>query len=304
MHGDKKIGLALGIFLVGIVGAFFFRNDVDELTDAPRMKDPEAIDDRIAERSVTPYLARRREMTHRTAETVRSRYIPETRSYDLPQFLQDDPYSQTHDVFGPSDPIPLTDRPPYPRETQRIVQPVVPDPIEPYEEPQPTYQTREYTIQPNDTLSDLAERFLGASSRYKEIYELNRDRLKSPNDIRLGQTIRIPAAGQRVAEAPEPVRTAQTPYPDNRRSHDQTQSSVSRNGLGYERGYERRYEPGYEDERHYGYQREYREEVPQPSRRTIFIEQDRVKKPPRVVLEPEPKRRRKLVLQSIGGNQD
>lgn len=291
MHGDKKIGLALGIFLVGIVGAFFFRNDVDELAGAPQMVNPDAIDDQIAERSVTPYLARRREMTQLPDETVRSRYVPETRAYDMPQFLRDDPNSRTHDLFGPPDPIPLTDQPSYERHTRTMVQPVVPDPIEPYEEATPQFQTREYKIQSNDTLSDLAERFLGASGRYKEIFELNRDRLKSPNDIRLGQTILIPLPGQ-VAQSTAPVRTARQPAPDYRRSEYLPKTRPE-------------YRPESPAERPREYDRdirnEYAQEPPQPSRRTIYIERERVAKPRVVVQQPEPKRRRKLVLQSIGG---
>jgi hypothetical protein len=254
MHGDKKIGLALGILLVGIVGAFFFRNDTHELVNAPRMKDPEAIDELIAERSVAPYLTRRREMTQRPAETVRSRYVPESRSYELPEFLRDDPNSRTHELFGAPDPIPLSDRAGRERpKTETSVQPVFPEPIEPVIETESQIHTGEYTIQPDDTLSHLAERFLGSSSRYRDLYELNRDRLKSPNDLRPGKTIRIP---QRITRA---------------RSIERSPERVSQRPVG------------------------------RPSRRTVFAEPEPVAEQPRVPKKPTPpRRRRKLVLQSIG----
>ena len=254
MHDDKKTGLALGILLVGIVGAFFFRNDADQRMTAPAMKDPAAIDELIAERSVAPYLTRRREMTQRPAETVRSRYVPGSRSSDLPEFLRDDPASRTHELFGPADPIPLSDRTDQSErkwpQTQRLTQPIIPEPVTNHE---PEIHTGEYTIQPNDTLSHLAERFLGSSSRYRDLYELNRDRLKSPNDLRPGKTIRIP---QRVARSPA----------NERRSEPVVEHPAQR-----------------------------------PTQRTVFAEPEYKPEPPRAVKEPTPpRRRRKLVLQSIG----
>ena len=56
MHRDKKVGLALGILLIGIVAAFFFRNESVEVETALPLKNAEQIDSKIAEKSVTPYL--------------------------------------------------------------------------------------------------------------------------------------------------------------------------------------------------------------------------------------------------------
>lgn len=50
----------------------------------------------------------------------------------------------------------------------------------------------EYKVQFGDTLSGIAERFLGAQSRYREIYEANRDRMKSPDQLKVGSSLRIP----------------------------------------------------------------------------------------------------------------
>jgi nucleoid-associated protein YgaU len=49
-----------------------------------------------------------------------------------------------------------------------------------------------YTIQKGDTLEKIAKRFLGKSSRWPEIYEFNKDVLKSPSRIYPGQVIKIP----------------------------------------------------------------------------------------------------------------
>jgi len=52
--------------------------------------------------------------------------------------------------------------------------------------------TREYTIQKNDFLSKIAQEQLGAAHRWKYLYELNKDRIKDPNKLRVGQVILIP----------------------------------------------------------------------------------------------------------------
>lgn len=56
MHRDKKVGLAMGILLVGIVAAFFFRNESDPLEDIPPLEDALALDEKIATQSGGPYL--------------------------------------------------------------------------------------------------------------------------------------------------------------------------------------------------------------------------------------------------------
>ena len=43
MHPDKKVGLALGILLIGIVGALFFRNEAPESDQTgPALANPQA----------------------------------------------------------------------------------------------------------------------------------------------------------------------------------------------------------------------------------------------------------------------
>ena len=56
MHGDMKIGLALSVLLIGVVGAFFFRNESDSDDAGMHVVDYEALDRQIAEKDVIPYL--------------------------------------------------------------------------------------------------------------------------------------------------------------------------------------------------------------------------------------------------------
>lgn len=49
-----------------------------------------------------------------------------------------------------------------------------------------------YSVQPGDTLRLIAKRFLRNEARWPEIFDANRDKLASPNAIRVGQKLVIP----------------------------------------------------------------------------------------------------------------
>ncbi len=50
-----------------------------------------------------------------------------------------------------------------------------------------------YTVQAGDTLSKLAKAHLGDAKRYMEIFNLNKDVLKNPDLIKVGQKIQLPS---------------------------------------------------------------------------------------------------------------
>jgi nucleoid-associated protein YgaU len=53
---------------------------------------------------------------------------------------------------------------------------------------------RTHTVAKGDTLSAIAQREYGAASRWREIYEANRDQISDPDRIQPGQVLVIPAA--------------------------------------------------------------------------------------------------------------
>ena len=53
-------------------------------------------------------------------------------------------------------------------------------------------ESKMYTVQKGDTLSEIAEKFYGESSKYPQIFEANRPMLKDPDEIYPGQVLRIP----------------------------------------------------------------------------------------------------------------
>ncbi len=50
-----------------------------------------------------------------------------------------------------------------------------------------------YTVQSGDTLSAIAEQFYGKASAYQKIYEANKDKMDSPDHVRAGTELVIPA---------------------------------------------------------------------------------------------------------------
>jgi nucleoid-associated protein YgaU len=61
-----------------------------------------------------------------------------------------------------------------------------------------------YRIGSEDTLSGIAQNCLGRSSRYTEILEMNRDRLRNADDLKIGLELRLPpdASQARIVNSP------------------------------------------------------------------------------------------------------
>ncbi len=55
---------------------------------------------------------------------------------------------------------------------------------------QPAHQT--YTVRAGDSLSDISQRLLGTTKRWREIYELNRDVISDPDNVKVGTVLKIP----------------------------------------------------------------------------------------------------------------
>ncbi|MBT4865424.1 MAG: LysM peptidoglycan-binding domain-containing protein, partial [Planctomycetaceae bacterium] len=84
-----------------------------------------------------------------------------------------------------------------------------------------------HRVQKGDTLSELAQRYLGSSARFGEIYKANRDQLRSPNDLRLGLALRIP---QKVAPKSNRARRIET-RPISIRNEDAPRTKPARTSV-------------------------------------------------------------------------
>jgi len=49
-----------------------------------------------------------------------------------------------------------------------------------------------YTVKAGDTLSKIAEKVYGDAAKFTAIFEANKDILKSADDIKVGQELKIP----------------------------------------------------------------------------------------------------------------
>jgi len=52
--------------------------------------------------------------------------------------------------------------------------------------------TKEYIVKKGDTLSSIAKNELGRATRWKYLYEINKDRINDPNKLKAGTKIIIP----------------------------------------------------------------------------------------------------------------
>lgn len=198
MHPDRKIGIAMGILLVGVVAALFFRNEPLQVDGGLTLKRENEINQRLRDRDVTVFLEDQQpsETTDSASEPnwslpdmlgdlqtkedevpvpIGGRGLPIHREVAEPQIAATEP--------GTSDqPVPFN---PQPNEDEIPTADVS-------DESQSATEFIEYTVKFGDTLSEISQRFLGSQARFREIYEANKDRMDSPDRLRVGKAIRIP----------------------------------------------------------------------------------------------------------------
>ena len=80
-------------------------------------------------------------------------------------------------------------------EKTKPVAKLVPATAEPAAAVQIKKVAQEYTVKIGDTLSKIADQLYGNGAKWEKVYEANRDTLKNPNYIFVGQKLNIPADG-------------------------------------------------------------------------------------------------------------
>lgn len=51
--------------------------------------------------------------------------------------------------------------------------------------------TQTYTVRSGDSLTQIAQRFLGAKSKWKKLHEMNRDVIDDPDDLKVGTVLKV-----------------------------------------------------------------------------------------------------------------
>lgn len=188
MPSDQKLGLSLGILLVGVVAAFFFRHDPLPTPTLPPLKTAADLDRQIAAQSRAPYLE-----TDATPP-------PQSTITDT---IGADEFPEPQDGAGlVPDPIAGTD------ELTMEESPPISSPTE-----TPSSAPREHLVQRGETLSSIAAKYLGSAQRYEEIFGANTDQLRNPNDVRPGMTLLIPDG--KGTSTPTATVRATTPPPND-----------------------------------------------------------------------------------------
>jgi nucleoid-associated protein YgaU len=214
MHPDRKIGIAMGILLVGVVAALFFRNEPLPVDDSLSVRREQELNDRLRERDVSVYLS---DDDEPDSDAEPQFDLPElmdrmrSREPVAPQpigFATPDPAADPKTATADGTSGGLQFAPPQVAVTEHSITaadasdtdkapPSMADILGTGDSAKPlgtasSPQFFEYTVQLGDTLSEISEKFLGSQSRYREVYEANKDRMASPDHLRVGKSIRIP----------------------------------------------------------------------------------------------------------------
>lgn len=232
MQRDKVLGLSLAILLIGFAGAFCFRNETGSIFNGPHLQNARALDDAIASKEgPKPYTgdldgAKKKPEATPTGVTLEGIEPDTPFASSTPDEPAMTPFTnesaQRRDSWGtpdymkrtgagnvrPSTRQPSTSTPIsaqkgmtnrqndvwMPKQNQGWeVEPSMGGTSESDDYSQPNSGMQTHQVRPGDTLTGIASRYLGSSQRYMEIYEANRDVLRTPNDLRAGMSLRIPS---------------------------------------------------------------------------------------------------------------
>lgn len=216
MPRDQKVGLALGVLLVGAVAALFFRNEPPARSGAPQLRNGASLDAEIAEKDSSPYLPGAEgagKVTRTAAKPVSDGPTllgPETDSPTTGgarlEFSDEDPFANAAPpAIGPSGPAP--------EPIQLEFSPLIDGAGRPANSTprKADAVARTHVVQKGDSLSSIAGKYLGSQSRFHEIFEANRDQLKDANDLRVGMQLVIPDGSSKSIPA---AATPLVPTPD------------------------------------------------------------------------------------------
>ncbi|MDE6931924.1 MAG: LysM peptidoglycan-binding domain-containing protein, partial [Oscillospiraceae bacterium] len=82
---------------------------------------------------------------------------------------------------------------PAPAEPAPEVKPEEPAPAQPAPEEKPAGSANTYEVVKGDCLWNIAQKFYGTGAEWTTIYEANKDTIKNPDQIWVGQILVIPA---------------------------------------------------------------------------------------------------------------
>jgi LysM repeat protein len=205
----------MGILLVGVVAALFFRNEPLDVDDSLSLRRQQELNQKLKERDIAIYTDERVRTVESNSEELQWNLKDlfeslESRKASVPAPIGVAAIPEKHaDTSAERSTNPLRFTPPVDEltpmpGTQNNAAPV--DQSKPESSMTAVFENapkaaadvrqdvEEYTVRLGDTLSGISEKFLGSHHRYREIYEMNKDRIENPDRLRVGSAIRIPRA--------------------------------------------------------------------------------------------------------------
>lgn len=212
MQRDLKIGLSLGVLILGVVSALLFRKDSGIDKTSPLLQSGKQIDQVISERSHTPYMTGDVEFDEDSTAgrqfTEDDLELVERPAHAVPPswLAQDDEDAFTRSPKRNASKNPLQDDAVafLPIET-RVVSQHTQNEVKDFAEKQnsdgSSLSTRTHVIKAGETLSSIANRYLGSPNRFQEIFDANRQTLADPNRLPLGIAILIPSGTKATSKS-------------------------------------------------------------------------------------------------------
>lgn len=178
MERGAKIATAAGVFMVGLAVAMLFRHDGLRIGEVP----PEGFDHLVLRGRMEPDGPIAPAVSPENAEAGFSTSNGSPVA-TVPKVADKSPRKTTTSAEGATSssasPLQYASSWPLPKE------PVAPMTVS-------QKSLRRHRISDGDTLSTLAQRYLGSVDRASEIFELNRESLPSPELLPIGTEIRLP----------------------------------------------------------------------------------------------------------------
>lgn len=199
MQREQKVGFTILILIVGFTGAFCFRRQPEGEVAFPVLQDESELNQLIAQYRLRPLLPGidtdetlnpQRQFEQYLAANIPGKKLEPLEKQKVPKPIQpfvplasDRASSQTsHALSG-------TDRGHGNEHITRSTEAVPAN----FRKNKPTGKSRIHVVQPGETLSGIAQKYLGSASRFNDIYNANRNILSGPNQLKPHMKLVIPS---------------------------------------------------------------------------------------------------------------
>ena len=204
MPREQKVGFTILIMIIGFAGAFCFRRQPEREVALPALQDESELNQLIAEYRLRPFLPgidtdealeSQMQLEEYLAMSLKAKKIASLEKKEVPQPIHsmDSSLNDSHKETRVK------------QQKRASVQTVSAD----FQKKPLRGALQTHIVQPGDTLSGIAQKYLGSASRYLDIYEANKNILSGPDQLKLNMKLVIPVYGMKSNS--EPIKQARKP---------------------------------------------------------------------------------------------